>query len=337
MRARAGSGASLDEEPKLRFYRAGDEEGLLALFQSTFAGWPTVASQVRAIDHLRWKLPSALQADRYTTVAEAGDRLVAARPFVICPTKVLDRVLRLRNGFDTAVHPDYQGRGLMTAMRAFHPERFTEEVDLHIGYGDHPAFASMRKREDMHYFGNTVDVLTLDPPVALSPTPAPWRIVDAPRFDERIDSFFAEAAVPFDFIVERSKEFLNWRYADPRAGSFRLRVAESGSRILGYAVLSASNGRAYIADVLALPGRLDVVSSLLDDAIDYAVREQAAALECWCPAHHPYRSVLAGRGFRHKRRLKPVYLALRLPAADLDFLADRKAAIHFQLGDTDLV
>jgi hypothetical protein len=165
----------------------------------------------------------------------------------------------------------------------------------------------------------------------------PWSIADCARFDERIHVLYREAARQFDLILARNKDYLNWRYCDPRAGTFRLRVAESEGRILGYTVLAASKGRAQVADVLALPDRLDVVASLLDDAIAYAVASKAGMLECWCPTHHPYKSVLLGRGFQSKRTIKLTYLALRAPRAEVDFLADRKAAIHFQLGDTDLV
>jgi hypothetical protein len=329
--------AAPGELPNLRFYEPGDLRGLLELFEAAFPGWPTVPIRVPAIEHLSWKLSGELEAPRYTVVAEADGRLVGARPFLIWPTKVRGRVVRLRNGFDTCVHPDYQGSGLMTRMRAYCRERFQAEVDLHIGYGEHPAFTSLRKREDMRPFGNELDVLTLDLPVRHSLARHAWQIEDVERFDRRMDAFFAIASEPFDFIVERSERFLNWRYADPRAGINRRRAASLAGELLGYTVLSASKGRAHIADVLALPGRLDVVAALVDDAIAYAMREQATALDCWLPDQHPYRGALIDRGFRHKRRLKPVYLPLRLPPGDLAFLADRNAAVHFVLGDTDLV
>jgi hypothetical protein len=328
----------LSEDVSLRFFQPGDEENLLGLIQRVFEGWPMVDAGAPPIEHLRWKLSSHPAASRYVIVAEAGSGLVAARPFFIQQIKIRGRVGLLRNGFDSAVDPGYQQRGVMAAIRKFGTERFAEEIDLHIGYGRHPAIVRLRKREDIRYFGNPVDVLTLgvsEPPAARAM--APWNIVDCERFDERVDVLYEEASRPFDLILVRNQDYLNWRYCDPRAGRFSVRVAQSERQILGYTVLAAAKGRVQIADVLALPGRLDVVASLVDDAIARAAASAAGALECWCQTHHPYKSVFLDRGFLPKRTIKLTYLALRAPRAEIDFLADRKAAVHFQLGDTDLV
>ncbi len=331
-------GGTLNESVSLRFFEPGDEGALVSLLQAAFQGWPNVETATPPIDHLRWKLSSHPAANRYTIVAEGGGRLVAARQFFIQKIKIGDRVALVRNGFDSAVDPDYQRRGIMAAIRQFGHERFAQEIDLHIGHGSDPAILSLRRKEDIHYFGNRADVLTLDlqdrPP---APPTMSWSIVDSERFDERIEELYAEASRQFDLILERSQRYLNWRYCDPRAGTFRLRLAQSDGRLLGYAVLASSKGRARIADLLVLPGRLDVAAALVDDAIAHAVALNAGAVEGWCQTHHPYKTVFLDRGFRVKRSVKLTYLALRTPRAEIDFLASPGAAVHFQLGDTDLV
>ena len=317
--------------------RPGDEPGLLQLLQAAFDGWPKVPVAVSPLEHLRWKLSSHPNAYRYAIVAEAEGQLIAIRQFFIERIKARDRVWLLRNGFDSAVHPDWQARGVMGAIRTFRVDRFTDEIDLHIGYGNNPAVLKLRKREEIRYFSNPVDVLTLDLPASFPASPPVWQIAGAGRFDERFDSFYAEASQQFDLIIERSVQYLNWRYADPRAGVFHIRIAEEEGCVLGYAVLNVANGRASIADLLALPGRIDVAASLVDDAIGYAIESGATTLECWCQTRHPYKDVLLARSFRPKRTIRLTYLPLRTARAEVEFLASPKAAVHFALGDTDLV
>jgi len=51
-------------------------------------------------------------------------------------------------------------------------------------------------------------------------------------------------AAGFDFIGLRRMDHLNWRYADVRAGDFRITLAEENDRVLGFSVLCIARGRA---------------------------------------------------------------------------------------------
>jgi hypothetical protein len=157
-------------------------------------------------------------------------------------------------------------------------------------------------------------------------------------FDESLDEFWQQAHRSFDFIPARTMEYLNWRYCDPRSGYFTAEVAEEGGRIVGYAVSSTSNGRGYLADVLALPEREDVVAALVERAVaGFAARDIGIVL-CWIPAQHPYRAVLARMGFEQaKRPVRMMYRPLQATPVELAFLGESQATMHFMIGDTDLV
>ncbi len=90
----------------LRFMQPGDEPALLQLLQAAFDG-------------LRWKPSSNPDACRSAVVAEAESKLIAIRQFFIERIKVRNRVGLLRNGFDAAVHPDWQARGVMGPFARF--------------------------------------------------------------------------------------------------------------------------------------------------------------------------------------------------------------------------
>jgi hypothetical protein len=170
------------------------------------------------------------------------------------------------------------------------------------------------------------------------PAECAWSISTLERFDERIEGFFDEAARPFDFVILRGKGYMHWRYCDPSAGRFTVRLAEQEKRILGYLVLKISDGEGYIADLLALPGRIDVVRSLVEDVL-HLFREAGVELaSCWMISRHPYNGILRRYGFIDSRRnLGFTVRPRRLTKREVELLADERARIHLTYGDSDWV
>ena len=325
-----------------RLYRADDDERALALLTAAFDGWPKVEIAVDPIEHLRWKLDSADDAHRYHAVAEAGTRIVGLRGFFVQRVKLRGRVVRARQSLDEAVHPEFQRRGVMEGIRRF----CDPQLDFHFGVrSGHPAIRKMNVTlgEGKHTFGTKVEALVrhLGRPEAGKSGPAgdaACTIAEASSFDGRVDELFEEASKPFQFIVVRDRNYLNWRYADPRAGIFTILLAEEHEHLAGYAVISVSRGRGHIADLLAMPGRTDIIQALIEYGMSRFQRGGLSAVECWMPRGHPYQAVLAGLGFVEKRRtLVFNYKPLRLAEEDLEFLRERAVSIHLTSGDTDLV
>jgi hypothetical protein len=163
-------------------------------------------------------------------------------------------------------------------------------------------------------------------------------IREAGRFDARNDALFEQAATEFDLIQIREHGFLNWRYVDPRAGRFTIRLAEHGELLLGYAVLRADAQGADLADLLALPGRLDVVNALLRDALAVARRAGAPSMRMWMTRTHPYYPVVQQHGFiRVHNVVVPSFGPASGDPAEIAFLRDPSARVHLALGDSDHV
>jgi hypothetical protein len=157
------------------------------------------------------------------------------------------------------------------------------------------------------------------------------------RFDERMDEFAVRAAESFDFIQLRDREYLNWRFCDARAGTFAARLAEEDGEVLGFCVVKASSGRGYIADLLALPGRTDVVGSLIGDAIRLVRDAGGYGLDCWMTKRHAYTAILREHGFIDRRSPVPLSFRASDPARVPRCLRDPAAKIHLMTGDSDLV
>ena len=69
------------------------------------------------------------------------------------------------------------------------------------------------------------------------------------------------------------------RYAGGRTPS------GSDPEVVGYIVLKTSDQRGYIADLLALPGRLDVIRSLLEQSLQIFRQANVMAAICWLIRH----------------------------------------------------
>lgn len=350
-----------------------DLPALLEHFQAAFGRWPWVAAPVTPLEHLAWKTePGPGPAQNF--VAEVDGRIVAAKLHHIWTAKVGNRELRTVRGYDSSVHPDYQDRGIMVELRDAAIREMTPLTDLLCGGSHNPVMERIMQQGDRVSFAHRWSVLTryftlraaasdLSPRSgvslrktsrsmatlarwllfrlsgqATSRPPRPWTVRTVERFDERTDAFCRAASAPFDFIMVRSQQLLNWRYADRRAGTFTIRLAEEEGRVLGYAVVRTQKDVGFISDILALPGRLDVVESLARDATECLQGLGVQHAQCWLLSNHPYIAPLARCGFlRTAGKTPPTLEAVNVPRSDIEFLAGRDATVHFTLGDTDLV
>ncbi|HEU0074472.1 MAG TPA: hypothetical protein VFS30_10710, partial [Dehalococcoidia bacterium] len=88
-------------------------------------------------------------------------------------------------------------------------------------------------------------------------------------------------------------------------------------------------------DLLALPGREDVVEELLDTGLSYLRNAGVASVHAWSASAHPYNDVLTRYGFVDSRKKLNFGWWLR-PGADhneFDFLRSPNAAVHIMEGE----
>jgi GNAT superfamily N-acetyltransferase len=101
-------------------------------------------------------------------------------------------------------------------------------------------------------------------------------------FGDEFDRLWERSREPFRVAVARTKQYLNWRFANPQAFHVGLRLDEGGN-LRGYCILSYTKEReqktGWIIDLLAETPRLAVI--LVQEAMRRAKRNRAHVVMMW--------------------------------------------------------
>ena len=333
------AGASLKKDFELRSYRPGDEHGIVQLLQSVFGRWPKIDLNCEPVDHWRWKYLENPVKNLNVVVGVSENEIISCHHGLRHRIKIGDEVYLGSIAMDLAVHPDFRGMGLFPEMTGFLAEN---SINLGVRFAHwltgNPLVIkrNLKTRPQFPYpIKNLVRIENIDKLLEVMPIkysgfykqgyylakfsnalrnklrPQPSSknellIRDATSFDDGIDEFWRQVSDKYAFIVDRSRAYLNWRYSDPRAGSYVIRQAMEGSRLLGYCVLLINRYLrdcpvGYIVDLLALPGRLDVVDVLAADSLRYFDENDVNVILWQTVRDHPYQRILNGHGFLDSR------------------------------------
>jgi len=347
-----------------------DVPALLEAARRAFPGWPPYPTSSSDEDYIRWFIDSWSPEQRLTWVGVHGDRVAAFGLGYSRPTWLQGRLMAGSLGAFGAVDPDYRRMYLYNWFRAWRTQNDGREVALsftqveairrtqsHVGdyrpvANELGVFARIFRpldasgRGGLERLKRAPGYLALQAAGLLRRRPAPrvrWKLREVRHFDGRVEALDEACAAEFDLLPQRSHQFLNWRYFDPRTGPSIGIIAEEGDALVGYAVLRKHTVRAHIADLLVAPGRTDVVRSLIDACVRRAQGDGRPAIECTLPEHHPYMPALRSAGFarlgaRSREVARKFNVASWHPDPHLlDFLADPHARIHVMIGDSDLV
>lgn len=345
---------------------------LLRVIVGSFGEWPAFDPGVPPAEHLRWKMDSPV-GELAAIVGELAGEPACCQ---ICVTQHIQigRQVRPRvRSADFAVLPEFRGRGFASAMSEFKAKACGPLI-VRITETRHPAILRLARRSGGRPLGNPVRPLVapcatgelirrlhaegkpastaaiagltlaavsrLQRAAVRAPRQAAGEPKTLERFDARAADLWEHARSAFDVIVVRTPEYLNWRYCDPRGGRWRVQglVESETGRLSGYTAWKVEGGRGLIGDLLALPGRLDVVTALVTRALREVRAAGAASVLCWLPARHPYRGVLRRLGFVDSpTRVGHLFRGQSLTSELVALLSSRHARAHFTLGDSDFV
>lgn len=349
-----------------------DLEAMGELLQRSFGEWPAQSLSVSVEEHLRWKVDGAPGCPGWVQLVRHGDRVVAQH--ISLPVTSMVRGERVNSvlGCDSAVAPDFQGMGINRVRMAQLREVVDRDVELGFAFSGNPITIRHDSQYGRQELANPIVrvLLPLDARRTADLVHARFgrvprrvlqgaliasrlltrirfrdrtmrdgdsRVVSVDRFDERFDELASVALERFQLAGRRDSSFLNWRFADPRAGRYRVRAVEEGGQVLGFVVTAPFEGRLRIVDLLVLPDRDDVLTALLQDVIAEARQTGAYAVESWCIARHPYRRLMSRLGFLPMRSDPGFSFRVTDPRPLFEGIGEPDAAIHLTSGDCDFI
>ncbi len=318
----------MDSNFEYRKYKPGDEAGIVALLKKVFPKWSK-----RTVNYWRWKyLASPLDPRVY--VALDGGRIIGAFCEIPLSIKLGDEIVGGVYGDDTATDPSYRGRGIYTNLNKFFIDDIIKD-GVYFSYWEteNPIliknYARMGSLPFPFRLCRMIKIRNLNEYLKLSGRDTPanalgYRILKGVNlltnfttgggktkqdylingvneFDEAIDSFWDDVKEDYNFILEKKKDYLNWRYRGHDRDQYHIRVAVKGGMVLGFSVLrydaSESGSEGSIMELIALRKSLDIVLSLIDDALSLFESMGANSVYCQTIYGHPYRKLYAKRGF----------------------------------------
>jgi GNAT superfamily N-acetyltransferase len=372
---------TLSEHIDIRGYRPGDEKEIVQLLQSSFDGWPNFDLPCTPLEHWQWKYRDNPQNKILVSLAENNGEIVGCSHALPSRFKVERKIVPCFHGYDLAVHQDFRGLRIAGKIIDYRDDLAQKAgIDFHLFFEMNPLVIRTLKRRQYEKFLHGVSLIVRIRNVDLffksnqqknallrrygfhlfsfhnrlrnllskSGSEEEKRkgieILKTGEFDERINIFWNETKDNYDLIAEKNREYLNWRYCDPRSGEYTIRTAEKKDRILGYIVSRkrisknniTKNSIGYIVDLLTLKNRLDVARALLDDTIEEFDRKSVNLIQSFIIKNHSYEKIFQKRGFLNSRtKLLTLYKNLnsRIETKNLD--SPRR--IHLQYGDSDWI
>jgi len=366
----------LEKEVEVRPFQPGEEEAIVELLELVFDGWPKFDLLCSPLEHWRWKYQTNPLRMSQIAVGVSDHIMIGCNHSLLSRIKVGNRVFLSSQGGDAAVRPDFMRMAIYRKMMDLKIKKGKESgVQIHYFLTWNPI---LRKSLPKYYHRfphivmnlfriHDVDLHLRKQPVKYAfiykygfhliklanqsrntlrlyrPSSCDFHIGKMTQFDERIESFWEEIKDHYNFIVERSREYLNWRYCDHRGGDYLVKIAQTDAKILGYMVLRINKHQidypiGYIVDLLTLPNRLDVTNALVEDAVNYFDDHHINIIICLIVKNHPCKAILERNGFITKRERIPLFYRGYTEVEELrQFESSSPSSIHFAYGDLDVI
>jgi hypothetical protein len=328
----------LSDEISVREYKAGDEEIIVDYLLDEFESWRELPSP---LDYWKWKYANSPLKRTIVTLALMNNDIIGFNHSCIINIKIGERTLPSDLNGPALVRPDYRGRGVYTKIATFHDSyRDKYDVCFSFWHSENPIFTNPKRRVDFSLFPHNIlemirvkdinlhlnmmkssnsmlkasmfrtvkGVYQITSSLQKIKKKGNFELNTAQKFDDRVNKFWEIMKDNYGFIIERNRDYLNWRYIDIEGKTYRVRTVEDGE-ILGYSVLETKNSGNYrtgnLLELSYLPERLDVAEALINDVCLFLDENDVNIVRCWVIDGQVTKKLLQKNGFVNNRLYKP--------------------------------
>lgn len=356
-----------------RRYEEGDEIKIVDLLTKIFGKWPQFDLDCDPVAHWKWKYLENSSKKSTVTLVDDGGKIIGSHHRIYNRAKLGSKTQLIAQATDLGTHPEYRRMGVNTLLNQQNKdlEKYDQMkltywvttnpivIDSNKKGGSSPFVHnvnSLIKIRDIekHFIarGNTdfVKKTGLQMINKINQVKQTFQQKNDDKnirkinyFDEKIINFWEKSSSSYNFMMEATPEYLNWRYCDPRGGKYSIYIYEKNEKIQGYIVLRINRmdpnySEGYIVELSALKNE-HVINSLIAK-VDQFFEENNVNLV----------NVLAVEKSKLEKSLKkngwivnPIHIVIFYGIKDLDeedltlFISSDPDQINFQYGTTDWI
>ena len=324
------SSSNMQQAWFVRGYKNGDEDGILQLIQLAFK-WGDKK-------YWNWRYRDNPAGIGRIWLADDFGKIVGHYAMIPVKMKIGDETVTSSLSADIVTHPDYRRQGIFeTLARKAYAEAGKEGEHILCAFPNefsYPGFIKKIGWFEVCRLNTFVKPLNLENALKRylnnrllrkfcasignsiinsfyrtkkSPEVDGLTITRVSSFDDRIDDFWNRVSNDYDIIVERKKEYLNWKYVevplftDFSNTNFVIYVAEKEGQICGYVILKCKKQRDLLSgciyDLIAPLDQEEVISCLISKAIEYFKGEKVDLILCGMIADKTYYTIFKKNGF----------------------------------------
>jgi len=263
-------------------------------------------------------------------VAEADNKIVGYYAIMPETIKFYSKVITVAQSVDTAVHPDYRRRGIFTSLANKVYADAKNRYDFIYGFPSEMAYKgfiklgwkdfkiesfnkvlnydnvlSMKFKNKMvkWFFGLGIKILikimqTYKRIYKKDKIRHVCEIKEINMFPIEINNFYNKISKDYEFILERTYKYLNWRFSKI-IGDYQIFIARSieNKEIIGYIVLHKRENILNIVDLVTLQGEDNTMIDLIKIAIKIGNEGGVDLIRCVFPRRNEQSDLLLKLGF----------------------------------------
>jgi hypothetical protein len=321
------------EEIEFGLYKKGEEEQILSLFHSVFPKIP------RNFSEWQWEYERGPFAPPIIALAHHEHRVIGQEALFFVPMKCGSREFLGAQSVDTMTDLKFRGKGIFKKLAFLTLEEGERrKAPLFYGFPNRNSYEAYVKKlgwQDVGRIHRYIKVLDLSSALKarlknpllcsiLGKTATPllglyfwgtgkkdqrFRLEKVERFDSTYDNFWKSLRDRFPIMVDRTSQYMNWRYLEHPSGEYQAYFLKQEARIAGVAVIRlvqlqyplGSIGEFFVEGWNEATAR--VFLTMLLELFKF---QKAAIVASWFVPHSPYISAFKKLGFRLRSKHQSV-------------------------------
>lgn len=241
--------------------------------------------------YFRWRYLNGPMDDLFVHVAMDGGTLAAF--YAVSPLMITCGEARYKAALslNTMTSPDYRGLGLFP--------RLANDTMEHLRQEGYKAVIGFSNVHSNYIFNQHIGFSTVyEVPMLELPLEGQTCGGAALEFDDRFEGRYPRRQSGDRIRVEKSPEYLRWRYSDSPEADYRCLVLRAGGQVAAYAVSKRWRDRLNLVEFHGESPERE--AELLDRCIQYAVEEGCRYLTVWAPVNTPRHHLFERRKFTNR-------------------------------------